>query len=117
ARQRLGRARPYRDFRRIPARRQPESDVEPLGVDRLEFPRPTIGAVRAVGARKSGHAGESHGERRSLAPPMDWHRRLSPATAERRPVRDDARPMAGRFDTAANFAGTLTAGARGHMIK
>src|SRR4029077_14333992 len=61
ARKLFGGARPCRHFDRVPASRQPESQVEALGVNGFDFPAPRIGAGEALAASKSGHARQSHG--------------------------------------------------------
>jgi len=56
ARHHLAGARPQCRLDRVPAGRQAQPQVEPLGVDRADLPRPPIGAGHAVAARKTGHA-------------------------------------------------------------
>ena len=60
ARERFGGARAQRRLDRIPAGRQAQPQLQPLGVDGFQLPGPDIGARHAVGAREAGHARQRH---------------------------------------------------------
>jgi hypothetical protein len=60
ARQHLGGTAAHRHFDRVPAGRQAQLEVESFGVDRLDLPRPGIGAGGAVASREAGHARQRH---------------------------------------------------------
>jgi hypothetical protein len=50
----------------VPARRQPQPHVETLGIDRFDFPTPSVGARHAMAAREAGHARKRHAHTVSL---------------------------------------------------
>ena len=60
AREHLRRAVAHRRLDRIPARRQAQPQIKPLGIDRFHLPGPRMGARDAVAARKAGHARQRH---------------------------------------------------------
>ncbi len=79
AREHLAGAVARRHFDRVPARRQPQPQIKSLGVDRLDLPRPGIGAADAVAAGKSGHARQRHRQPEQMRIRMDWRGDLSGA--------------------------------------
>ena len=61
AREHLGGLRPHRRLDGVPARRQAQPQVEPLGIDRFDLPGPGIAGGYALPAGKPGHARQRHG--------------------------------------------------------